>query len=177
MGSISVRVGTSTRNVGGTVYSAVEARYHESWNRATFNNDIGVVRVNTSIITGANVQLATLPAQDLETPAGTNFEIIGWGVSQIGGNQPSDTLQVATVQKVNNENCNTLDGLAEAVKGNMLCALGPTTDTCQGDSGGPLTVGQTVHGLVSWGIGCLFGNPGVYTRVSSYTNWIQSNTP
>jgi secreted trypsin-like serine protease len=34
-----------------------------------------------------------------------------------------------------------------------------------------------LHGLTSYGIGCaLPGHPGVYTRVSYYTNWIKSIT-
>jgi secreted trypsin-like serine protease len=50
----------------------------------------------------------------------------------------------------------------------------------QGDSGGPLLSligGQWVQiGVVSWGIGC--GKPpypGVYTRATSFAQWIQAN--
>ena len=50
-------------------------------------------------------------------------------------------------------------------------------DACQGDSGGPLVCqdGATsyLHGVSSFGFGCgepLF--PGVYTRVSEYSGWI-----
>ncbi len=66
-----------------------------------------------------------------------------------------------------------------------ICATGPSggKDSCFGDSGGPLIVadktndkGYTQVGIVSWGPQC--GNPlfpGVYTRVSSFSDWIQKN--
>ena len=64
---------------------------------------------------------------------------------------------------------------------NQLCAGGIAgKDACQGDSGGPLmfqnpkTLRWQVVGLVSYGKGCgEKDNPGVYTRVSSYENWIK----
>jgi secreted trypsin-like serine protease len=66
-----------------------------------------------------------------------------------------------------------------------ICATGPSggKDSCFGDSGGPLVVaadnkrGYSQVGIVSWGPQC--GNPlfpGVYTRVSSFADWIKSNT-
>lgn len=62
-----------------------------------------------------------------------------------------------------------------------ICATGPSggKDSCFGDSGGPLVVhadtpnGYAQAGIVSWGPQC--GNPlfpGVYTRVSSFSDWI-----
>ena len=51
-------------------------------------------------------------------------------------------------------------------------------DACQGDSGGPVIhQGDVLVGITSWGFQCANETyPGVNVRVSSYTNWITSNT-
>lgn len=68
----------------------------------------------------------------------------------------------------------------------VLCA-GYTqggTDACQGDSGGPLMWAKVdgnniifyLIGVVSYGYKCAeAGYPGVYTRITSFTDWIQYN--
>ncbi|CAG0908401.1 unnamed protein product [Cyprideis torosa] len=73
--------------------------------------------------------------------------------------------------------------LPNGVTKDMLCAGDRGKDTCQNDSGGPLLFdarqnldGTLVRefvlvGVVSGGIGC-GETPGIYTRVSSYTDWI-----
>eukprot|EP00064_Thunnus_orientalis_P022711 superscaffoldBa00007912_g22926 len=50
---------------------------------------------------------------------------------------------------------------------------------CQGDSGGPMVTKTgsvwVQAGVMSFGFGCLLPNlPGVYTRVSTYESWINS---
>jgi secreted trypsin-like serine protease len=73
---------------------------------------------------------------------------------------------------------------AFAIGDTEICATGLAggKDSCFGDSGGPLVVaadndrGYAQVGIVSWGPQC--GNPlypGVYTRVSSFSDWIKQN--
>jgi secreted trypsin-like serine protease len=64
-----------------------------------------------------------------------------------------------------------------------MCAGDTVMDTCQGDSGGPLEVKlYAYHKLIPFVVGITsFGSaacgsemPSVYTRVSSYVHWIES---
>ena len=59
------------------------------------------------------------------------------------------------------------------------------SDACQGDSGGPLWkwIGEGENrraflvGIVSRGAGCgRIDSPGIYTKVSSYSHWIEHHT-
>lgn len=70
--------------------------------------------------------------------------------------------------------------LRNGVDQSQYCAFDPigTKDSCQGDSGGPLQTVRTysnpakVVGVVSFGVSCGHGLPGVYTRVAHYIDWI-----
>nr|XP_021326346.1 trypsin-3-like [Danio rerio] len=90
------------------------------------------------------------------------------------------TLQQTVVPVVINSDCNNL--LGATITDNMMCAglLQGGKDTCQGDSGGPMVSQQcsvwVQSGIISKGHDC--GQPyepGVYTRVSQYQNWIMSS--
>ncbi|KAH8355868.1 hypothetical protein KR093_004340 [Drosophila rubida] len=52
--------------------------------------------------------------------------------------------------------------------------------TCNGDSGGPLVSAESgvLIGATSFGIalGCQVGWPGVFTRITSYLDWIEVNS-
>jgi len=62
-----------------------------------------------------------------------------------------------------------------------ICAGGQVgKDACTGDGGSPLVCqglsGRwTVVGLVTWGVGCASDVPGVYARMSHFTQWINEN--
>ncbi|WP_030667472.1 serine protease [Streptomyces rimosus] len=104
------------------------------------------------------------------------FTVAGWGATREGGGQQR-YLRKATVPFVDTATCQQAYG-GTYIPGEEICAGIMRTggvDTCQGDSGGPMfrkdDAGAWVQvGITSWGEGCARpGKPGVYTRVSAFS--------
>ncbi|XP_037071092.1 proclotting enzyme-like [Pollicipes pollicipes] len=156
-------------------------QYHAS------QNDLAVVRLQSPVQLTDAVRPICLP------PAGTQHhgqdaEIAGWGVLEFGG-QPSDLLQEVLLCVVNETACeNAYRQTAQfewifpgGFQGTKICASSgddKPRDACRGDSGGPLMVqlpdgSYQLIGIISTGVGCGNANfPGIYTKVSSYIDWI-----
>jgi uncharacterized repeat protein (TIGR01451 family) len=165
------------------------------YNPETNDSDIALIRLETpAVITegeagGLPVQPATLIAPDVGSLVGILSTVTGWGnrlpQPDPGGYDYSETLYQVEVPIVSNEACSAAyenNYLYAQVTENMMCAgfiYKGGHDACQGDSGGPLVIQKPdseewqLAGLVSWGSGCgVPGLPGVYTRVSQFTNWV-----
>uniref|UniRef100_A0A1B0DLB7 Uncharacterized protein n=2 Tax=Phlebotomus papatasi TaxID=29031 RepID=A0A1B0DLB7_PHLPP len=98
------------------------------------------------------------------------------------------TLELFTHQECNksfefNINRKLSKGIVDE---SQLCAGSHSEekDTCEGDSGGPLQIYNNnvycmynIIGVTSFGKGCgSVGQPGVYTRISNYLDWIEEVT-
>jgi secreted trypsin-like serine protease len=147
----------------------------------TSGYDISLLQLSQSS-TMAPTQVAGSGARSIWT-AGTLETIVGWGVTEEGGDLP-DRLQAARVPVTTDEYC--AGAYSDFDPRTMVCAGFPQggVDTCQGDSGGPM-FGKTsagalrVVGTTSFGEGCARpGKPGVYGRVAGDTlrPWIAENT-
>jgi trypsin len=148
---------------------------HEKYNAATHEHDIALIKLKTPTA-GRVIPFA---AASLEVPNGQPLEVTGWGVTTEGGTNPSHPLMKASVPYVDNADCNPAYG--GSIKPGMMCAgyREGGIDACQGDSGGPLVwrrttgEGDVLVGVVSFGEGCARKlKYGVYTRVSTYREWI-----
>ena len=94
-------------------------------------------------------------------------------------------MEFVPVPLITNENCATqytVNANEIEITSNMICAgyLEGGKDACDGDAGGPLIVqnkeSAVIYGIVSFGLGCAQPDKsGVYTRVTNYIDWIQSN--
>jgi len=116
---------------------------------------------------------------------GEKFQVAGWGKTET--RSQSDIKLKVTVDGADIGNCNKVyHSTGRVISDSQLCAGGERgKDSCRGDSGGPLmgnfknSQGQAywyLAGLVSYGPSPCGqeGWPGVYTRVSKYINWIES---
>jgi len=161
--------------------------------REQVEDDIALIKTETPFKFDSCVQPACLPnpnfAQTGQPLVGSICWITGFGESQgtafnfvTKQSENPDDLRHAEIPIVDNLKCSRALGLP--VSERQLCAGydNGKVDTCTGDSGGPLICRTnlndpysfTLTGVVSWGFECAqAGTPGVYTRVSSYMDWIK----
>jgi len=150
---------------------------HKSFDPETVKNDIAILIFDLPVHIGRDLSPICLPSAKntyVDKPAA----IAGFGSTEYGGSSSSRLLK-AEVQTMSNSGCIRKFGFSgrRLVGDNQMCAYDDESDTCQGDSGGPLMVKSskgyyTQAGVVSFGIGCSKGYPGVYTRITSYLRWI-----
>ncbi|XP_058450382.1 phenoloxidase-activating factor 1 [Malaya genurostris] len=166
---------------------------HENYDSPKYANDIALVKLRQTTETYNILSPLCLPIDQYSDYArnltGSTGVIAGWGSTSNRSNNPSPTLQwlrlpiVDTTQCANSYARYSVNSRTPiVVSNNQMCVQGQENrDACQGDSGGPL-MNEAVSsrdrfvllGLVSFGPrSCGVSNfPGVYTRISSYTDWI-----
>ncbi|KAL7286311.1 hypothetical protein TKK_0019271 [Trichogramma kaykai] len=155
---------------------------HENYSGKIGPNDIALLKLRSPLIFNEHVKPIDLPSKNSEVEG----EVIlsGWGAVHSHGRDTPDILQKATLTTIGLDVCNKAVekyGDTKVVSSNIC--TGPITggiSACQGDSGGPLVKEKNgkaqLVGVVSWGvIPCGFvGAPSVYTKVSSYIDWIEN---
>ncbi|OWR45815.1 chymotrypsin protease [Danaus plexippus plexippus] len=123
-----------------------------------------------------------LPNEDMLSHKFTGWKSLASGFGIIG-----DDLKVTSTQYlssvsltiISNEECSAI--YPGYIQDSHICTIGNNTgSTCHGDSGGPLAVkihGKSILvGATSFGsnTGCEKGYPAVYTRITSFVDWIVS---
>lgn len=163
-------------------YKISQVIVHEDYDKDTWENDIALLRTKEPIeIEGSSgyVNGICLPYSDKD-PNGWSF-VAGWGYTKQDG-EISDILKVTKLPLVTRKICNDAYEAGDyPILDTQICAGVVGKDSCQLDSGGPLMqkskkgVYQLI-GIVSYGIGCGQPDyPGVYTKVSSFMDWLEEN--
>lgn len=151
------------------------------YSKKTHVADIAIIRLKTPLSTNDNYKTVCMP-QPRRSYVGVLGTVTGYGSQSQTFRKAAPKLRQVTVPIWENRKCSVVykKNLTES----FLCAGYEEggKDACQGDSGGPLmTEGSNermmIVGVVSHGIGCGSpGYPGVYTRTTTYLDWIEKNT-
>ncbi|XP_052738956.1 trypsin, alkaline C-like [Bicyclus anynana] len=171
-----VRVGSTYRTRGGVLHKVKSIIPHYGFDKRYYTNDISVVVVAKKFTIGNLIRQGTIIKPESELSPNSVCTLVGWGSTERDGPQP-DQLQQTMMLVIDQGYCKSqYQTIGAIIADSMLCA-GRTdvdgVDGCFGDSGGPLIYKGVVVGLVSFGYACgLKYYPGVYTKVSHYTDWI-----
>ncbi|XP_043659664.1 serine protease persephone [Drosophila teissieri] len=153
-------------------------------------NDIAVLELERDVVETDNVRPACLHTDPTDPPSSSKFFVAGWGELNVTTRERSKILLRAGLELVPLQQCNnsyaeqpaSIRMLKAGVIDTLLCAIDQRliADACRGDSGGPLIHElsvedgmYTIMGVVSSGFGCATVTPGLYTRVSSYLDFIE----
>ncbi|XP_044574275.1 chymotrypsin-1 [Drosophila ananassae] len=129
-----------------------------------------------------NTTIGAIDLQSNYVGGGVPVTLTGWGLRlwvpfpYLDDVNYPNVLQRMSYHTITNQECRNAG--MDSVTDTEVCARGPFRGACSGDSGGPLVMrtdeGLKQVGIVSYGlVVCgLFISPDVYTRVSTFTEWI-----
>ncbi|GFG31760.1 hypothetical protein Cfor_11160, partial [Coptotermes formosanus] len=184
--SYEVRLGANRLDIqerGSLIVASRHSVVHPCYVKSELKDDIAVIRLPHKVRFSTYIRPVKLPrrSQLVNTFVGQRLRVSGWGRYSDSAPNGSTYLLYADLVAINNTKCAKVFG--KYIKSTNLCvATSGGTSTCGGDSGGPLVYYAhgvfTQVGIVSFGAadGCQLGYPAVFTRVTSYLNWIQSVT-
>lgn len=149
-----------------------------------------MLRLNEPIQFTKNIQPACLHTDERDEPSDLKLLVTGWGSVSRDQYKRSDNIQKYELVTEPLNECNSTlfeynqqlnqSPLRNGLANSQYCAKDPThkTRSCQGTGGSPLLFPNnssrpSIVGMYSFSAGC--GNlSGVFTRVASYANWIES---
>ncbi|KAH0819926.1 hypothetical protein GEV33_002865 [Tenebrio molitor] len=154
-----------------------DIKIHEDYDGDQVINDVGLIKLPESVTLNDAIKPVTLPSKaDADNDfAGETARVSGWGLTDGFDTDLSEVLNYVDVEVISNEKCEDTFG---SLVPSILCTSGDAyTGSCSGDSGGPLIKDDVQIGVVSFGIiYCLPGYPSGFSRVTSFLDWIATNS-
>ncbi|XP_034246476.1 brachyurin-like [Thrips palmi] len=154
---------------------------HERFNKEEqLANDIALLRLEKPLVFNDRVQPVRLPRAAHKSFWRSKVLMSGWGHNTTDAEDISPKLRFVQNRVVSNLYCRARYFMKHVRDSNICVSGWWKKGTCQGDSGGPMVVTEsdgkpTLVGLTSFGIkfGCEVSWPNVFTRVTSYLDWIR----
>ncbi|XP_017074322.1 serine protease Hayan isoform X1 [Drosophila eugracilis] len=168
----------------------LDIQIHPNYTSSSKYNDIAIIELAEDAKMTDNVGPACLYTERTSPPLDSNIYVAGWGVMNVTNRARSKILLRARLDLVPVDKCNasfaeqssTFRAIKQGIIDSLLCAADrkQEKDACQGDSGGPLILETneadgifSILGVISSGFGCATKTPGLYTRVSSFLDYIE----
>lgn len=117
--SLTVRVGSSSRDDGGTVVEVTEIHDHPKYNPKKLDNDFSILKLAEPLVFADEIQPIGLPTEKDVLEDGTLAFVSGYGDTKLPPSDEDSLLKGVQVPTVNAKVCK------KAYKGfskNMLCA-------------------------------------------------------
>uniref|UniRef100_A0A672JVL8 Chymotrypsin-like protease CTRL-1 n=1 Tax=Sinocyclocheilus grahami TaxID=75366 RepID=A0A672JVL8_SINGR len=163
-----------------TVHSSflyVQVITHPLYSRATFNNDIALLKLSSPVTLTPRISPVCLAPSTINILPGTRCFTTGWGRTTATTTSP-EILQQTVVPIISPAVCRQIWGQSRITDA-MICAGASVSNVCfpQGDSGGPLVCESsgvwTLVGSVSWERStCDPRFPAVFASISQLRSWI-----
>lgn len=119
--SLSVRVGSSTHAIGGTVVDVDRFEQHKQYDESTIDYDYSLLKLSKPLKFSAGVQAIELPGPADKVSDGTLCLVTGWGHTKSSA-QSSDTVRGAEVPIVNQRECSAKYARIGDITPRMICA-------------------------------------------------------
>ncbi|XP_063697688.1 chymotrypsin-2-like [Culicoides brevitarsis] len=178
----SVLLGASNINNASDIIDAAELIPHPLYDSGADRNDIGLIKLVRPADLSDFVKVIDLPkwSQRKKSFSDVPVTTFGWGSrGKRGEKVPVETLHAVKETVIKNLSCKTK--YPAYITSSNICT-GSSGTPCTGDEGGAMYMideGKPVAiGVFSYqfSMGCTWGWPPVYARITSYLEWIQSNS-
>lgn len=170
-----VVAGEIDRREKGQAFTVIKLIQHEKHCDLKSGHDICLLKLNKDIVFNSKVQPIKLNTEPLG--GDVTVTLSGWGKTEHPGHvKPPNILQFINLKTMTNEECSSSVSPTLNITADVLCVsteLG--RGGCFGDSGSPLIFGDKLAGVASHLVPCGRGYPDIYTRISSFVDWIQKN--
>ncbi|XP_066584579.1 trypsin-5-like isoform X1 [Prorops nasuta] len=153
--------------------------YPNDENHNPHRNNIALLKLKTPFEKVPTINSISLPTKDVSFKVGDIGIVAGWGFTKPHEIVSDQRLHYTTVLISDQDECRTANKYNGRIYETDFCAYNPDIPQgpCVGDGGDPLTINGKFVGFVSWSRDSCASTeyPTIYTRLSSYVDWIKEN--